>query len=297
MYLRRTEMPMPGLMILLLWLGVSPGAFADDTNGPTLHFDYGAGQARSNSVSKFMYFVPLVSPEFISLHTNAGNSQFVRVVSYSNRIKEKAFHAVCEFEFTGSGSMQDVFDNSPAIHVHDQELKAGKTLPHQIKSIDAVGTGTGSLDIDGTVSNGVLTPTLVQMHFNTRGHASPVNIELEDIAYDHGVIQYQNIRVARVNSLTFQQQCDDPRMEVTLDSLKRKDAPDSAWANFLCEMKGFAANAFLPPIKVTCEGNQAMMDFGQALAEQKPDFTFPVADRLKTNGVSSLEVGINSNSL
>lgn len=296
MYLRRTGMPTPGLM-LLLWLGVLPGAFAGDTNGPTLHFDYGSGPAHSNSVSKFMYFVPLVSPELISLYTNAGNSQFVRVVSYSNRIKGGTFHAVCEFEFTGGGSMQDIFDNSPAIQVHDQELKAGKVIPHQIKSIGVYGTGSGSLDIDGVVSNCVPIPTLVQMHFNTHGHTSPVNIELEDISYEHGAVQYQNIMVARVNSLTFQQQCPDPRMEVTLDSLKRKDAPDSAWANFLGEMKGFAANAFLPPIKVTCEGNQTMMDFGQALAAQKPDFTFPFADRLKTNSVSSLEAGIDSNSL
>lgn len=296
MYLRHTGLLTPGLL-LLVWLALLSAAFADDTNGPTLHFDYGRGSALSNSVSKFMYFVPLVSPELISLYTNAGNSQFVRVISYNNHTKGKAFHAVCEFEFTGCGSLEDVFDNTPAIRKNDKELKAGKTLPHQIKSIGVNGTGSGSLDVDGMVSNGVPIPAWVEMHFNTRGHTSPVNIDLVDLTYSGGAIHYGNEMVARVNVLTFHQQCDDPHMEVTLDSLKRKDAPDSRWANFLGEVKGFAANAFLPPIRVTSEGNQTMMDFGQALAAQKPDFTFPFAERLKTNSISPLAEGINSNSL
>jgi hypothetical protein len=112
-----------------------------------------------------------------------------------------------------------------------------------------------------------------------------VNIDLVDVALRDGALHDENEMVARVNTLTFQQQCADPRMEVTLDSIKRKDAPDTAWQNFLGGMKGLAANAFLPPVKITSEGNQNMMDFGQALAGQKRSFTFPFAERLKKTGV------------
>jgi len=253
--------------------------------GPTLHFDYGRGPAMINPVSKFMYFVPLVSPEFITLYTNAGNSQHVRIVSYTKRAKAKTFHAECEFEFIGAGSMQNVFDDTPAIHRHDKELKAGKTVPHQIKYISVEGTGMGTLEIDGVLTNGTPRVTTVQMRFNSHGRSSPVKIDLVDMTLRKGVIQFQNETVARVNTLTFQQQCADPRMEVTLDSVKRKNAPDTVWQNFLGGVKGIAANAFLPPIKVTPEGNQTMMDFGQALAAEETTFTFPYAERLKNTGV------------
>ncbi len=297
MFLRRAGRLMPSVT-LFLWLALLDSAFAADTNnGPTLQFDYGCGTAHSNSVSKFMYFVPLVSPELISLCTNAGNSQSVRVVSFVNRTKGKTFHAVCEFEFTGDGSLQDVFDNSPAIQNHDKELKAGEVLPHQIRFIGVDGTGSGTLEIDGALTNGVPATSEVRMIFNSRGHTSPVNIDLVDIVYHDGAIHYQNEMVARVNTLTFHQQCTDPCMEVTLDSLKRADAPDSRWQNFLGAVKGFAANAFLPPIKITTEGNQTMMDFGQALAAQKPSFTFPFAERLKNSTNTPLEAGLRPASL
>lgn len=275
-------------------------AAAADTNGPTLQFDYGTGPAHSNSVIKFMYFVPLVSPEWISLHTNAVNSQFVRVVSYSNHTKGKTFHVACEFEFTGAGSLEDVFDNTPAIQKHDEELKAGKVLPHQIRFIGVDGTGSGTLEVDGALTNGMPVATEVRMFFNSHGCTSPVNIDLVDITCHDGSVHYQNEMVARVNTLTFQrqlQQCEDPAMEVTLDSLKRKDAPNSRWQNFLGEVKGFAANAFLPPIKITPEGNQTMMNFGQALSAQKPSFTFPFAERLKNSTNTTLEAGLSPASL
>lgn len=289
------------VFLLFVCLALANAAAAAETNGPTLQFDYGTGQAHSNSVIKFMYFVPLVSPEWISLHTNAGNSQTVRVVSFANKTKGKTFHVTCEFEFTGAGSLQDLFDNTPALRKHDEELKAGKTLPHQIRYIGVDGTGSGTLEVDGTWTNGLPVPTEVRMFFNSHSCTSPVNIDLVDITYHDGVYHYQNEMVARVNTLTFQQQqlqqCEDPAMVVTLDSLKRKDAPNSRWANFLGEVKGFAANAFLPPIKITPEGNQTMMNFGQALSAQKPSFTFPFADRLKNSTNTTLEAGLSPASL
>jgi hypothetical protein len=288
MFLRRAGKLMRPLTLLFLMTlagGILYAAPPAAPSGPTLQFDYGQGLAHSNAVSKFMYFVPLVSPELISMYTNAGNSQCVRVVSFSNLAKAKTFQATCEFEFTGNGVLKNIFDNSPSVQRHNKELKAGEVIPHQIESISAEGTGCGTLEVEGILTNGQQFVTEVRMRFNSHGHISPINIELGDLTYHDGAIHYENEMVARVNTLTFRQDCTDPKMEVTLDSVKRKDAPDTLWQNFLGGVKGIAANAFLPPIRVTPEGNQTMMDFGQALAAEKKAFTFPFATRLKTTGV------------
>src|ERR1017187_8916147 len=79
--------------------------------GPTLQFDYGNGQPLDNPLSKFMYFVPLISPEPVSVFTNAGNTQCARVLSLDCRTNGQTFSATCEFEFTGAGSQQNVFDH------------------------------------------------------------------------------------------------------------------------------------------------------------------------------------------
>src|SRR5258706_14656606 len=88
--------------------------------GRTLQLDYGLGEARSNPVSKFMYFVPLISPEPVSVFTNAGNTQCARVLSFDCRTNGRSFSATCEFEFTGTGSQQNVFDHAHVIQQHEQ---------------------------------------------------------------------------------------------------------------------------------------------------------------------------------
>jgi hypothetical protein len=123
--------------------------------------------------------------------------------------------------------------------------------------------------------------TEVRLRFNSRGHASPVSISLQDIGYHDGTIQFENEIVARVNALTFRRQAGPPKMEVTLASVKRKDAANSLWQNFVGGLKGAAANLLLPPLTVTADGHRAMLDFGLALAMQQPTFTFPFATRLK----------------
>jgi hypothetical protein len=122
---------------------------------------------------------------------------------------------------------------------------------------------------------------LVQLRFNRHGHASPVTINLQDIAYRNGAMQAENEMVARVNILIFRRVAGTPKMEVVLASLKPKAAGDGLWQNFVGSLKGATVNLFLPPLKVETEGQQAMLDFGLALATEKSDFTFPVATRLK----------------
>lgn len=249
--------------------------------GHTLQFDYGNGRPLNNPLNNFMYFVPLISLEPVSVFTNAGNTQRARVVSFHSRTNGMFVHAICEFEIVGTGEQRNIFDHTAIVHRHEKQLKAGKPLAHQLAAISVQGSGSGSIDIESTLTNGVRTVTEVRLRFNSHGHASPVNISLQDICDRNGVIHYENEIVARVNSLTFRQKSGPPKMEVTLASLKRKDAGDSLWQNLVDGLKGVAANLFLPPLTVAADGQQAMMDFGLALATEKPAFTFPFATRLK----------------
>lgn len=249
--------------------------------GPTLHFDYGNGLPLENPLEKFMYFVPLISPDPIAVSTNAGNTQCARVVSCSCQTNGESFHALCEFEVIGEGLQQNVFDHTEFIRRHEKELKAGKSLLCQLDAINVQGSGSGSVEVEGTLTNGCPDVTTVRLRFNSHDRASPVIIRLHDIVYRQGAIHLENELVARVNMLTFCRKSGTPKMEVTLASVKPKDAADSLWQNFVGRIKGVVANLFVPPLNVPTDGHQAMMDFGLALAMKKTSFTFPYATRLK----------------
>jgi uncharacterized lipoprotein YbaY len=230
-----------------------------------------------------MYFVPLISPEQVCVSTNAGNTQCARVTSCHCRTNGAVFHAICEFDFAGAGLQRNVFDHAVVLQRRQKDLKAGKALAHQLTAINVEGAGHGSAEIDGILTNGQAVVSEMRLRFNSRGHASPVTVDLQDLVLRNGVLCYENETVARVNQLTFRQKSDPPQMEVTLASVKRKDAGNGLWANFMGDLKGAAANLLLPPLTITTNGNQTMMNFGLALALQKRTFTFPLATRL-TNG-------------
>lgn len=249
--------------------------------GPTLHFDYGNGRPLENPLNKFMYFVPLISPDPIAVSASADNTQRARVISSSCQTNGASFHAACEFEVIGEGLQQNVFDHADLIRQHDKELKAGKPLLLQLDAINVQGSGSGSVEVEGTLADGRPTVNTVRLRFNGHDHISPVIISLHDIVYRQGAIHLENEIVARVDMLTFSKKAGTPKMEVTLASIKPKDASDSVWQNFVGRVKGVMANLFVPPLTVPADGHQAMMNFGLALATGEPDFTFPFATRLK----------------
>lgn len=256
--------------------------------GPTLHLDYGQGEPHDNPISKFMYFVPLISPEPVSVFTNSGNTQCARVLSFACQTNGATFHAVCEFDFTGTGSQRNIFDNSSKIKQHEQQLEAGDTIRHVLSAINIAGAGSGDVEIEGVLTNDQPVVNQVQLHFNRHGHASPVTIDLEDFCFHDGAVHVENEVVARVNMLTFQRKSGIPKMEVSLASIKRKDAGNGLWSNFLGDLKGVTANLFLPPLKIEPEGQQAMLKFGLALATEAPEFTFPQATRLTSVAAGEL---------
>ncbi len=282
MIMRLNQKTFALLLMTFFLLFAKESVIAAPTNGPTLHFDYSRGEPQSNLISKFMYFVPLISPEPVSVFTNAGNTQCARVLSMVCRTNGSKFSAACEFEFTGSGSQQNIFDHTNTIRKHWKELSVGDSLKHQLGSINVTGTGSGSVQIEGTITKGQPLVNSVELRFNRHGNLSPVTINLEDIFCHAGVVQVKNEMVARVNALAFRRTTGTPKMEVTLASLKKKNAGSGLWSNMVGSLKGATVNLFLPPLAIEPEGQQTMLDFGLALTMEKSSFTFPIATRLKS---------------
>lgn len=267
-------------LALLAWMFAACRAVAAPT-GPTLQFDYGQGVSPTNLICQFMYFVPLISPEPVSMLVSPDNTQGARLLSIHCRTNKNTFITRCEFEFVGSGSLQNVFDLSEVIQRHRNELHAGQTVTKQLGAISVTGTGFCTVEISGTSTNGILDVSKVQLHFDAHGKISPVTINLQDLCYRDGEVRIENEIIARINSLTFQRAKGPPKMEVALDSIKRKNASENLWQNFMGGLKGSLANLFVPPLKIQAEGQQAMLGFGRALAMQQTTFTFPLASRLK----------------
>jgi hypothetical protein len=258
------------------------GRLSAALTGPTLQFNYDGGKPTDNPLYKFMYFVPLISPDPIAVSTDAGNTQRARVISSSCQTNGPAFHAVCKFEIVGEGVQQNVFDHADCVRQHEKEMKAGKPLLCQLDAINIEGSGSGSVEIDGTLTNDRPVVSEVRLRFNCQGHGSPVCVTLHDIVYRNGAIHLENEMVARVNVLTFRQISGSPKMEISLASVKPGDAGDSLWQNCVAKIRGVVANLLVPPLSVPADGHQTMMEFGLALALEKPSFTFPLATRLKS---------------
>jgi hypothetical protein len=165
---------------------------APESPGPTLRLDYGRGESPGNSVAEFMYFVPLISPEPVSIVKSPGNTQCARMVSATRSFTARSFLVTCEFEFVGEGNQQDVLDHTEKIRRHERELKEGSTLDHQLGSINVEGAGSVSIEVTGTMTDRVPTVTEVRLRFNGRGQPSPVTIDLHDIRYFDGSFRLHN---------------------------------------------------------------------------------------------------------
>jgi hypothetical protein len=209
------------------------------------------------------------------------------VRSFQCRTNGAVFIAACEFEFTGEGFLRNDLDHTQLISQHRQQLQAGGTLAHKLGSINVEGAGSGRVEITGTLTNGTLVVNEVRLRFDSHGHASPVSIVLQDISWRNKAIRLENETVARVSSLTFRRQPGPPKMEITLVSIKRREAGSGVWQNFVGSLKGKVANLFIPPITVTADGHQVMLDFGLALATEQPAFTFAFAHRLKESAATT----------
>ena len=250
------------------------------TAGPTLRLDY-SEDSQGNPVGAFMYFVPLISPDPVSVHESAGNAQRAQFISLTRRFSSGAFSAECEFAFAGDGSHRNIFDNSEKVRRHERRLKAGEALERVLQYISIEGHGRGLIEVEGVVTGRVATVTEVRLRFNAHGETSPVSIGLADLLYREDQLCITNDIVARVNALTFRKAEGRPRMGVTVSSVKRKEASDSLWQRLKGGVAGTLANFFIKPLPVESTGNDAMLDFGAALTLKETAFTFPKARNLR----------------
>ena len=254
---------------------------ATEPAGPTLHLNSGRGEPRDNSISEFMYFVPLISPEPVAVIQSTGNTQRARMVSATRSFTTKSFVVICEFELAGEGNQQNVFDHTDKVLRSERELRAGGSLDHQLSSINVEGAGRVSIEVEGTLTGQVPTVTEVRLRFNAHGQPSLVTIGLQDIGYSDGAYRVRNETVARVNTLSFRSKPGPTKMDITVASVKRKDAGNGFWQNIMGDLKATTVNMLLKPVAVEPLGNEAMLHFGLALVSDAPAFTFPLARNLK----------------
>lgn len=271
------------LGIIFFVLGVARGnPVIEDLNGPTILLGYSQENHKINPISSFMYFVPLISPSLVDRETSADNEQQVGIISYTRKVTAKSFQVSCDFKISGKGFHKNTFDPNGMIETHIDELKKGESLTNMLDYIKFEGEGFGRIEVEGTITNSVLTVTEMDIKFNARDHRSPITVGLYDVKPKNGQYKFENRSnpiVARVNKLIFKKTDKTPRMGMKLASISKSEESDG----FFSSLKGALANLFISPTKVEKLGNDTMLNFGHALFQQNPTFTFPKAKNIKEN--------------
>ena len=261
---------------------------AKDSNGPTMIMSYNKEKFVKNHIASFMYFVPLIAPTLVDNISSVNNQQQVGVISHKIKVSSKSFLVTCEFEILGSGFHENTFDPAGMIAAHTDELKKGETLTNMLDYIKFAGYGYGIIEVKGRITGSTRTVTEVNMQFNAGGHKSPVTIGLYDVKPKDGEYKYENRSneiVARVNTLSFKKTEQTPRMGIKVASI----SDTASHEGFFSSLKGFIANLFITPPKVTKLGNTTMLEFGKALLQKKLTFTFPKAKNIKESKIVETE--------
>jgi hypothetical protein len=253
---------------------------SNDPNGPTVLLGYNNISPLKTPTASFMYFIPLVSPTRISTEISADNQQQAIFMSHEKKIFKDSFTASCEFELQGSGFFIDIFEPNEIIATFPDEIKKNAPMNNLIDYIKLEGAGFGRIDVKGTIADSNVNVTQVDVHFNTRWQKSPVTIGLYSIKPENGQYKYENKHneiIARVATLTFKKTDGVPRMDIEVVSVNKASKPNS----YIGRVKGFIANFFIEPIRISKFGNDTMLNFGYALFNKQPSFTFPKAHNIK----------------
>ncbi len=260
--------------------GVKLPVDSNDPNGPTVTLSYDGSKPIKNPSSSFMYFVPLIAPTRVDMEISPDNQQQAWFLSYDKKVTKKTFYVTGEFEMRGNGFFNNTLDSAEVIAAFSEEMKKGAPIKNALDFIKFEGEGIGRIEARGTIDDSNETVTEVKIHFNIGGRKSPITIGLYCVDPENGHYNYSkryNELVARAATLTFKKGEGDPRMGVTVVSVDKAAKPNS----YIGKIKGFIANFFIEPPKISRIGNDTMLDFGYALLKQKPSFTFPKATNIK----------------
>jgi hypothetical protein len=252
---------------------------AADSNGPTVTLSYDGSKPIKNPSSSFMYFVPLIAPTHVDMIISPDNRQQAWILSYNKKVKEKTFYVACEFEMRGSGFFNNILDHNEVIANFPDEIKKGVPIKNALDYIKFEGEGIGRYEAWGTIIDSNETVNEVKITFNAGGNVSPITIGLFSVNPENGHYDYSkryNELVARAAILTFSKCQGNPRMGVTVASVDKAAKPNS----YIGKVKGFIANFFIDPVRVSKLGNDTMLNFGYAMLKQKSSFTFPKATNI-----------------
>jgi hypothetical protein len=278
--------------MLLLFVGIAicsdtaksannPGAKSPaDSNGPTVTLSYDSSKPVKNPSSSFMYFVPLIAPTRVDMVISPDNKQQAWILSYNKKVTKKTFYVACEFEMRGTGSFNNILDHNEVITNFPEEIKKGAPIKNALNYINFEGEGVGRIEARGTISDSNEIVNEVKITFNVGGNESPISIGLFSVNPENGKYDYSkryNELVARAAILSFKRGQSVPRMAVAVASVNNAANPKSR----IGKIKGFIANFFIDPVKISQSGNDTMLNFGYALLKQKPSFTFPKATNIK----------------
>ncbi len=262
-----------------------PAADINDPNGPIVMLSYNTLKPAKIPTASFMYFIPLISPTLVSTEISPNNRQQAMFISYEKNIVLNSFTLSCEFELQGSGFFMDIFDSNGIIATFPEEIKKNAPMNNLLDYIRLEGEGFGRMDVKGTIADSNVTVTQVDVHFNTRGQKSPVTIGLYSVKLENGQYKYENRYneiVARVATLTFKKCDGEPRMGIEVVSVNKASKPNS----YIGKVKGFIVNFFIEPVRISKLGNDNMLNFGKALLDKQPSFTFPKAANIKSQTVT-----------
>ena len=262
-----------------------PATDINDPNGPTIMLSYNTLKPMKTPTASFMYFIPLISPTLVTTQISPNNQQQAIFISYEKSVVLDSFTLRCEFELHGSGFFMDIFDSNGVIATFPEEIKKNAPVNNLLDYIRLEGEGFGRIDVKGTIADSNVTVTQVDVHFNTKGKKSPVTIGLYSIKPENGHYKYENRHneiVARVATLTFNKCQGDPRMGIEVVSVNKASKPNS----YVGRAKAFIVNFFIEPVKISKLGNDNMLNFGYALLNKQPSFTFPKAVNIKSQTVA-----------
>jgi hypothetical protein len=267
------------------------GSISDSTNsnGPTLILNYSKETFKKNPILAFAYFIPLISPALVDREISVNNEQQEGIISYEKTVTSKSFYAACEIELSGKGFHKNTFDSAGIIARNIGDLEEGEPLTNMLDYIKFEGDGIGLIEVKGTITGSTQTVTEVDICFNAKGQKSPVTIGLYSIKPQDGQYKYENRYnelIARVSTLTFRKsEENNPRMGIEIASIHKKTEEEGFWS----KIKGLIANFFIKPLKVDKLGNDTMLNFGYAILNQKPAFTFPKAKNIKENRIVAID--------
>ena len=268
--------------------------------GPELQLGYQSQDGLSNPVDNFMYFVPLTSPTSVMVSTEPGTTFSANITSWKRRQNGNTVYVECDFEITGSGAYSALYDSNEMINknlVQDKKQDA-KELTKLLEWIRLGGPCLGRIEGVGAVDGENIRMESIEVSFNRDGSKSPVEVSIYDVPRKKGQFLYANRRncqVARVNALKFKRNDDGtPRMSVEIASVKKADSKEG----FFSHLTAMIANILSTSTTVAPVGNTTMMDFGTALYEKRPAFTFPKAANIKTTDPKvALKSSVNEISL